>query len=378
MKFEISRDGALKQLDAFINSELANYSFKRNFDLGPKDKSNVSCLSPYISHRLITEYEVAKTVLAKFPYQKVEKYIQEIFWRVYWKGWLELRPQVWTDFIEDLKGLKEDDNYKKAINGETQIECFNDWVKELKENNYLHNHTRMWFASIWIFTLNLPWQKGAEFFMKHLFDGDAASNTLSWRWVAGLQTKGKHYVAQSWNISKFTNNKYKNVKLNENALPLTDKREYKLNPLNFITEDNSNENLLLFENELNLENKNLKKYKNIYLVLLSNEARKLKLEQNVLEYKSKIIDDQKKRFEDLKIIDEVKFKTLTGEINSFDVIHPSIGENYSYLNTIRKKQNLELNFILSEEDKFSWQFSNKGYFNFKNNIPKILTSFNLQ
>ena len=378
MKFEISREGALKQLDTFINRELANYSFKRNFDLGPKDKSNVSCLSPYISHRLITEYEVAKTVLSKFPYQKVEKYIQEIFWRVYWKGWLELRPQVWTDFIEDLKGLNEDDKYKKAINGETQIECFNDWVKELKENNYLHNHTRMWFASIWIFTLNLPWQKGAEFFMKHLFDGDAASNTLSWRWVAGLQTKGKHYVAQSWNISKFTNNKYKNVKLNENALPVIDKREYKLNPLNFITEDNSNENLLLFENELNLENKNLKKYKNIYLVLLSNDARRIKLGQKVLDYKSEIINDQKKRFEDLQIIDEVKFQTLADEINSFDVVHPCIGENFFFLNSIRKKQNLQLNFILSEEDKFSWQFSNKGFFNFKNNIPKILTNFNLQ
>ena len=378
MKFEISREGALKQLDDFINSELANYSFKRNFDLGPKNKSNVSCLSPYISHRLITEYEVAKTVLSKFPFQKVEKYIQEIFWRVYWKGWLELRPQVWTDFIEDLKGLKEDDNYKKAINGETQIECFNDWVKELKENNYLHNHTRMWFASIWIFTLNLPWQKGAEFFMKHLFDGDAASNTLSWRWVAGLQTKGKHYVAQSWNISKFTNNKYKNIKLNENALPVIDKREYKLNPLNFITEDNSNENLLLFENELNLENKNLKKYKNIYLVLLSNDARRIKLGQKVLDYKSEIINDQKKRFEDLQIIDELKFQTLVDEINSFDVVHPCIGENFSFLNSIRKKRNLKLNFILCEEDKFSWQFSNKGFFNFKNNIPKILTNFNLQ
>ena len=378
MKFEISREGALKQLDAFINIELANYSFKRNFDLGPKDKSNVSCLSPYISHRLITEYEVAKSVLAKFPYQKVEKYIQEIFWRVYWKGWLELRPQVWTDFTEDLKGFKEDGDYKKAINGETQIECFNDWVKELKENNYLHNHTRMWFASIWIFTLNLPWQKGAEFFMKHLFDGDAASNTLSWRWVAGLQTKGKHYVAQSWNISKFTNNKYKNVKLNENALPVTDKREYKLNPLNFITEDNSNENLLLFENELNLENKNLKKYKNIYLVLLSNDVRKLKLEQKVLDYKSQLANDQKKRLDKIKIIDEAKFQPVVEKIKSFDVIHPCIGENYSYLNSTRKKQNLNLNFVLSEEDKFSWQFSNKGFFNFKNNIPKILTSFNLQ
>ena len=378
MKFEISREGALKQLDAFINSELANYSFKRNFDLGPKDKSNVSCLSPYISHRLITEYEVAKTVLAKFPYQKVEKYIQEIFWRVYWKGWLELRPQVWTDFIEDLKGLKEDDNYKKAINGETQIECFNDWVKELKENNYLHNHTRMWFASIWIFTLNLPWQKGAEFFIKNLLDGDAASNTLSWRWVAGLQTKGKHYVAQSWNINKFTNNKYQNVKLNEKVSPLTDGRDYKITPLNLNFEANFNENLIVFENELNLENRKLKDYKNIYLILLSNDVRKIKLEKRVFEFKLKMINDQKKRFNQIQVYDEKKFQTLIEKVKYFDVIYPCIGENYSYLNNVKKTRNLKLNFILRDEDKFSWQFSNKGFFNFKNNIPKIITSFNLQ
>ena len=372
MKFEISRDGALKQLDAFINSELANYSFKRNFDLGPKDKSNVSCLSPYISHRLITEYEVAKTVLAKFPLQKVEKYIQEIFWRVYWKGWLELRPQVWTDFIEDLKGLKEDDNYKKAINGETQIECFNDWVKELKENNYLHNHTRMWFASIWIFTLNLPWQKGAEFFMKHLYDGDAASNTLSWRWVAGLQTKGKHYVAQSWNISKFTNNKYKNVKLNENASPITDRREYKLSSLEINKEDLESDTLIFFESEQNIETLNLKDYRNIYCVFLNNEKRKIKFDEKVINFKKKIIEDQVNRFSNIKIIDEINFDKYTNEIKDLDVIYPSIGENLSFLKNIKKKKNLNYNFIVREGDEFCWQFSNKGYFNFKSNIPKII------
>ena len=111
---------------------------------------------------------------------------------------------------------------------------------------------------------------------------------------------------------------------------------------------------------------------------MSNEARKLKLGQKVLDYKIKIIDDQKKRFEDLQIIDEVKFQNLADEINSFDVVHPCIGENFSFLNNIRKKRNLELNFILNEEDKFSWQFSNKGFFNFKNNIHKIINSFNLQ
>ena len=234
MKFETTRQGALSKLDHFIENEIANYNFKRNFDLGPKERQNVSCLSPYITHRLINEYETVKIVLKKYPYQKVEKYIQEVFWRVYWKGWLELRPKVWTDFVEDLKSIEDDEKLDQAKNGQTEIDCFNDWVKELKEFNYLHNHTRMWFASIWIFTLGLPWQKGAEFFLKHLYDGDAASNTLSWRWVAGIQTKGKNYVAQSWNIEKFTNNRYQKIKLNDNAVPLIDSREYKLNQIDNI------------------------------------------------------------------------------------------------------------------------------------------------
>ena len=378
MNFETSRSSALNKLNSFIENDILNYNSKRNFDFGIKNRNNVSCLSPYITHRLITEYETVKKVLLKHPFQKVDKFIQEIFWRIYWKGWLELRPKVWSDFTGDLKGINEDDNYKKAINGETQIKCFNDWVEELKENNYLHNHTRMWFASIWIFTLNLPWQKGAEFFIKNLLDGDAASNTLSWRWVAGLQTKGKHYVAQSWNINKFTNNKYQDVKLNEKVSPLADVRDYKMTPLSLNFEDNSNENLIVFENELNLENRKLKDYKNIYLILLSNDVRKIKLEKRVFEFKLKMIYDQKKRFNQIQIYDETKFQTLIEKVKYFDVIYPCIGENYSYLNNIEKTRNLKLNFILRDEDRFSWQFSSKGFFNFKNNIPKIITSFNLQ
>ena len=372
MIFKTTREEALQDLENYINKEIVNYSTQRNFDFGPGKRKNVSCLSPYISHRLITEYEVVKKVLSKFPYQKVEKYIQEIFWRVYWKGWLELRPQVWTDFTEDLKGIEEDKNYQVAVSGKTEIQCFNDWVNELKENNYLHNHTRMWFASIWIFTLNLPWQKGAEFFMKYLYDGDAASNTLSWRWVAGLQTKGKHYVAQGWNIAKFTNNKYKDISLNEDATPLVDKREYKLSSLEINKEDLESKTLIFFESELNIETLNLKDYQNIYCVFLSNEKRKIKFDEKVINFKKKIIEDQANRFSNIKIIDEINFDKLTNEIKDLDVIYPSIGENLSFLKSIKKKKNLNYNFIVREGDEFCWQFSNKGYFNFKSNIPKII------
>ena len=378
MKFETTREGALKKLNDFIENEIVNYNSKRNFDFGPTERKNVSCLSPYITHRLITEYETVEKVLKKRPYQKVEKYIQEIFWRVYWKGWLELRPKVWIDFIEDLKNIKDDEKIEEALNGKTEIACFNDWVKELKEYNYLHNHTRMWFASIWIFTLKLPWQKGAEFFLKYLLDGDAASNTLSWRWVGGLQTKGKNYSAQSWNIEKFTNKKYQNVKLIENALSLQDKREYKLNEIIDIDKDQKANDLIFFENDLDLESYNLDNYQNIYCLLLDNEKRKIKLDQKVLDFKKAIITNHLKSIsKDIKFLNKSKSFNLFDETKEFDVIYPSVGENASFIKNLKEVNDIKFRFIKNNKDVFCWKFSNKGYFNFKSNIPKIISNFKL-
>ena len=378
MIFETTRDGALKKLDDFIENEIINYNSKRNFDFGPKERKNVSCLSPYITHRLITEYETVERVLKKRPYQKVEKYVQEIFWRVYWKGWLELRPKVWTDFTEDLKNIKDDEKIQQAVNGKTQISCFNDWVNEIKEFNYLHNHTRMWFASIWIFTLKLPWQKGAEFFLKYLLDGDAASNTLSWRWVAGLQTKGKNYSAQSWNIEKFTNNKYKNIRLVENPIPLQDKREYKLTEIENFNNSEKVRNLIFFENDLNLENYNLNNYQNIYCLLLENDKRKIKLDQKVLDFKRIIIKKHLKTLsKDVKFLENSQNLNILDGVKELDVIYPSIGENLSFIKRLNKTKDIKFRFLKNEKDLFCWNFSNKGYFNFKSNIPKIITKFKL-
>jgi len=378
VNFITSKKEALDVLENYLDKNIINYATQRNFDFGPQNRKNISCLSPYITHRLISEYEVAKKVLSKYPYRKVEKFIQEIFWRVYWKGWLELRPKVWADFIEDLKNVENTNQIEKAIKGETNINCFNDWVKELKENNYLHNHTRMWFASIWIFTLNLPWQKGAEFFLRELYDGDAASNTLSWRWVAGIQTKGKNYIAQNWNISKFTNNKYKDLKLNENPQPIIDQREYKILPISIGNNETTSDRLVFFENELDFQFFNIDKYKKVYCILLSNEERQVKLDIKVLEYKKNLIKNQIQN-SSLKIeyIEENKFIELSNNYKDLDIVYPSVGENLSFLKRIIKKNNLNINYLTREEDNYCWKFSNKGYFNFKSNIPKILSQFKL-
>ena len=178
MNFPPTRSYSSAHLQNFIDNHLKNYAYERNYDYGEDNRENISCLSPYISHGVIQEKEILKQSLKKYPFEIIEKFIQEVLWRTYWKGWLELRPTLWNDYLKDLQDLENqkinNSNYLKAISGNTSIECFNDWVIELKKNHYLHNHTRMWFASIWIFTLKLPWQLGAEFFMKYLFDGDPA------------------------------------------------------------------------------------------------------------------------------------------------------------------------------------------------------------
>jgi len=205
------RKTGLQRLEAFLPYAGADYGKRRNEVPGV-----VSGLSPYLRHRLLTEDEVVGAVLKRHSFGVAEKFIQEICWRTYWKGWLEMRPWVWSQYLDELQSIRStmqgesDQNtlLLSAERGETGLECLDDWVTELRETGYLHNHVRMWFASIWVHTLRLPWQLGADFFMRHLLDGDPASNTLSWRWVCGLQTRGKVYLASAENIQRFTHGRY--------------------------------------------------------------------------------------------------------------------------------------------------------------------------
>ena len=373
--FEASRAKAINQLDNFVENNLAEYSRLRNFDFGPEKRLNVSCLSPYITHGIINEKEVIQKSLSKFSFSKNEKFIQEVLWRTYWKGWLELRPNVWTDYLLELNKIKNEfqnnQDYLSAIDGKTNIDCFNEWVNELKENNYLHNHTRMWFASIWIFTLELPWQLGAEFFMQHLFDGDAASNTLGWRWVAGIQTQGKHYLASEWNIKKFTNNRFQNIKLNENAPPKVSEKSYNIVKQNFTNPQNFEEkNLLVFENNLSFEITDFKdkNFKKIYLVSNNNDNRSIKLSEKLLKFKSQLIEDQEKRLKDQSIDCEIINISEITNIENCCGLYPTIGENLDFLNS----NNLGIHFLYRNIDQNAWKYCNKGFFNFKKYIPKII------
>jgi deoxyribodipyrimidine photo-lyase len=224
-----SRSAALARLAEFAPRMGAHYERGRNADPGPGARTDVARLSPHVRHRVLLESELVGTALALHGPQQAEKFIQEVFWRSYWKGYLQLRPQMWRGHQErvarEQAALATQGGLRRAVEqamaGQTGIACFDAWAHELREEGWLHNHARMWFASIWIFTLRLPWPLGAAFFQAHLQDHDAASNTLSWRWVAGIQTPGKHYLARAENIARFTNGRFDpRGELNEAAEPL--------------------------------------------------------------------------------------------------------------------------------------------------------------
>ncbi len=232
--FSPTRAAALSRMAAFIPSMGGAYALGRNTDMGPGAVQAVSMLSPYVRRRLLTEAELVKAARAAHG-DLSERFVPQVVWRTYFKGYLEQHPSIWAAYHSGLRhgqnrlategGLRR--VYHDACEGGVGIDGFDNWARELVATGWLHNHARMWFASIWIFTLRLPWELGAAFFLRHLLDGDPAANTLSWRWVAGLHTKGKHYVARADNIARFTNGRFDpRGQLDEAPTPLVEMIEH--------------------------------------------------------------------------------------------------------------------------------------------------------
>lgn len=368
--FPTNKTNLLKHLNNFSKNEILNYSSNRNYDLG-KPHHNVSKLSPFLRRRFISEEEVLRIILKNHKVENIQKFIEEIFWRTYWRGWLETHPWVYDDYKK----------YKENVFAppKTGIGCFDHWCDELIETGYLHNHSRMWFASIWIFTLGLSWQSGAKFFEDNLLDFCPASNTLGWRWVAGIQTIGKPYIARAENIKEFTKNRfYPQNQLNETPnldfKNLSNGKALNFNGKKFqLSEKQKNLGLLLNQNDLSF-NEAFDKQNIQYSCCLYST-----------KHKNKLIDNFQKQLNE-DICNEVKDITLT---NSFEQIYQWLIDkriknliipyqttgNHIFSATFLNKINLlgiNYNFYLRDWDHNAFPYCNKGFFHFKKMINELL------
>ena len=375
----LSFSGPFAEADAalqrFLDKGAASYEARRNFDYGPAERSNVSELSKFISHRVLFEYDVARRALAQHRPETVDKFIQEVFWRIYWKGWLEHRPAVWNDYVAFDHDTIPERLFQQAVTGKTGIDCFDYWSAELQNTNYLHNHARMWFASIWIFTLGLPWQAGARFFMQHLFDGDAASNTLGWRWVAGIQTSGKHYVARASNIEQFTNGRFSPHHLNETPLPVASSKNYDIIPLDDREKYQKKYNkLIVLENDLYMKSKHeYDAYDAVFVLRPDAVVRSADLAQPVTDFKMGLVSAFCEIHANAQDIDAAGLRAMAASQPGFDVVYPAIGDHLDGLYRLRDESGVALHFLKRPEDLFCWQYATKGFFNFKKHIPDMMS-----
>lgn len=387
--FEPTRTAGLARLTQFSSRTGTHYASQRNYDPGPSHRSTVSALSPWIRHRLITEEDVLARTLARHSPTAAMKFIQEVFWRGYFKGWLQQHPSVWRSYQLGLMAAQnrlERDVHAKtdhalAIDGRTGIACFDHWCRELKETGYLHNHARMWFASIWIFTLRLPWELGAQFFLNHLIDGDPASNTLSWRWVGGLHTKGKTYLARPSNIAKYTNGQFDPAgQLAQSAEPLIEETDHPLVPLVPTPQPVQSDHLLLLTSEDCRPETVIAQAPAAALSLLAPP----KVDQNVQihAFKQGALTDAMARLGGAgnlvqadnwvsPIIEAAQQAGVTHVTTPFVPIGPE-ATKLEATQAALMKAGIQLHQHQRTYDALTWPHAKKGFFKLKKKIPQIL------
>lgn len=402
VEWQPSREAGLERLRNFIPRTGRAYASTRNYDLGPESRGNISCLSPWIRHRLILEEEVLRETLACFSFSSAEKFIQEVFWRSYFKGWLEHRPDVWTRSCRDLDRLMEtlaadqalQSRYDAATSGNTAIDCFDAWAKELVSTGYLHNHARMWFASIWIFTLKLPWQLGADFFLRHLLDGDPASNTCSWRWVAGLHTKGKNYAARRSNIEEYTGGRFSPKGLVTDPSPLIEDGDYTPSSMPTVEQTISHEayGLVITNEDCNVETLPLKHHPlgvlglttNRDEPLLGSSQRKadfiyhaisddLERAKMVFECEEQIVRSDNWADNLIAFADQLTVKTL---VTSYLPVGPT-RDKIEQAKPFLTDAGIKLIQIMRPYDQACWPHATKGFFKLKKMMPTIIDELRL-
>ena len=188
------------------NVEPVKYAKTRNFIDG-----DITYLSPYISRGFITLPQVAKSILAKGykPYQ-VEKFLQELAWREFFQRvWWHFGNQLFTDIKQPQSDVTHHKMIQAVADADTGIDAINKGIVNLYETGYMHNHTRMYTAGITCNIGKAHWLQPSRWMYYHLLDGDLASNTCSWQWVAG-SFSSKKYIANQENVSRYLqSNQYK-------------------------------------------------------------------------------------------------------------------------------------------------------------------------
>ena len=201
---ERMRGGRSAAEAALLAVDPVGYARSRNFLDG-----QVTGLSPYLRHGVLTLGEVRDAALAAAG-AGAEKLVQELAWREYWQRvYGALDGAVGADMEADKTGVaaRLEELPEDVRGARTGLRCMDAWSGQLQRSGYLHNHARMWMAAYLVHWRRVRWQAGAAWFREHLLDGDAASNDLSWQWVAST-FGSKPYIFNRENLERYSGGQF--------------------------------------------------------------------------------------------------------------------------------------------------------------------------
>jgi len=196
LTFPTNYDDILKQVKAV---DPKRYAKTRNFHDGA-----VSRLSPYISRGVISTRQVMEEIVQRdLPWKSIEKYVQELAWRDYWQQvWKVKKDEINFDLKNTQEGVDNHEMPAAVLNAQTGIDVMDVAIEQLYDNGYMHNHMRMYVASVSCNFAKSHWKVPAQWMYYHLLDADWASNALSWQWVVGANSSKKYFANQA-NINKY-------------------------------------------------------------------------------------------------------------------------------------------------------------------------------
>jgi len=189
-----------------------------------------------------------------------------------------------------------------------------------------------------------------------------------------LQTKGKQYLFSSSNLRKFSNNRFNVGKISNQQIFLEESNQIPFEDEIYKNDmDPKSDNLIMLDNDLHLATlKNLlPSYKKVFIILLKNEQRKITLSESVLIFNEDLVCEFVEQFDYVEQIDTYSLENTFKNNNEIDIIYPGVGENNDFITEFKNLHHKKIFNLVRDEDLFAWKFAKKGFFKFKENIPKI-------
>lgn len=182
----------------------------RNIDPRVYDKTRnyldggVTWLSPFTTHGITTTKHIAELVLENHKPKSCYRLLFELGWREFFhRTWQLAGEEIFDDMRNTQAGVRSEQLPAAIANASTGINTIDECLQHLKSDGLMHNHARMWIAGMSCNMAGTHWHEPARWLHYHLLDGDLASNTLSWQWIAGTFSH-KQYVANQGNIDKYS------------------------------------------------------------------------------------------------------------------------------------------------------------------------------